>query len=96
MDKKDWQENSCILKELFSLEYSPVAVSCLREPLLDETQKKVRICRAILDAGRGQILQISKTNNACFGASWHLGFSKIKDPQVLNMVKKFVVEGEKL
>jgi len=35
-------------------------------------------------------------NNACFGAAWHLGFHKLSDPKVRNMVKKFVVEGEKL
>jgi uncharacterized protein (DUF169 family) len=49
-----------------------------------------------LDAGKGATLQVDKTNNACFGASWHLGFHRIKDQQVINMIKKFVVEGEKL
>ncbi len=96
MEKREWQDYSLILKEILNLEFSPVAVGCLKEPFLKDAAKKARICRAILDAGKGQTLQIDKTNNACFGASWHLGFNKIKDPQVLNMVKKFVVEGEKL
>jgi uncharacterized protein (DUF169 family) len=96
MDKKEWQAYSLILKDLLNLEYSPVALNCLKEPFLKEANKKMRICRAILDAGKGEVLQIDKTNNACFGATWHLGFSKIKDPKILNMVKKFVVEGEKL
>ena len=96
MDKKEWQDYSLILKELLDLEYSPVAVSCLKEPVRKSTENKVRTCRAILDAGKGATLQIDKENNACFGASWHLGFNQIKDPKVLNMVKKFVVEGEKL
>jgi len=96
-EKKEWQDFSLILKGLLNLEYSPVAVSCIKEPLSSKTsEKKLRICRAILDAGRGQTLQINKENNACFGASWHLGFHRIKDPKVLNMIKKFVVEGEKL
>jgi uncharacterized protein (DUF169 family) len=96
MDKKEWQDYALVLKELLSLDYSPVSVSCLKEPLLKDTEKKVRICRAILDAGKGEVLQIDKTNNACFGASWHLGFNRIKDAKILDMIKKFVVEGEKL
>ena len=96
MEKKEWQQYSLIFKDLLNLEFSPVAVSCLKGPLLEGTGKKMRICRAILDAGKGEILQVDKTNNACFGASWHLGFHKIKDQKVIEMVKKFVVEGEKL
>ncbi len=96
MDKKEWQDYSRVLKELLNLEYSPVAINCIKEASLKEGKKKIRICRAILDAGKGEILEVDKQNNACFGASWHLGFHKLKDPQVINMVKKFVVEGEKL
>jgi len=96
MDKKEWQGYSGALKELLNLEYSPVAINCIKESLPNPPEKKVRICRAILDAGKGAILEVDKQNNACFGASWHLGFHKLKDPRVINMVKKFVVEGEKL
>jgi uncharacterized protein (DUF169 family) len=95
-DKKEWQGYSLILKELLNLEYSPVALSCLKEAFLAPEDKKLRICRAILDAGKDQVLQIDKKTNACFGAAWHLGFNKLQDPKVFNMVKKFVVEGEKL
>jgi uncharacterized protein (DUF169 family) len=94
--KKEWQDYSGVLKELLNLEYSPVAVSCVKESISESSEKKIRICRAILDVGKGEILQLDKQNNACFGASWHLGFHKLRDPQVINMVKKFVVEGEKL
>ena len=96
VNRKNWQNFSLILKDLLNLEYSPVAIGCLKEPFLESTEKKIRICRAILDAGKGEILQLDKNNNACFGAAWHLGFQKLKDPKVINMVKKFVVEGEKL
>lgn len=95
-DKKEWQQFSLELKELLSLESSPVALNCLKEPLSSPPEKKIRICRAILDAAMGQRLQIGRNNNACFGAGWHLGFNKLKDKRVLDMVKKFVVEGEKL
>ena len=81
MDKKPWQEYSQALKELLNLDYSPVALSCLKEPLLKQESKKARICRAILDAGKGATLQIDKTTNACFGASWHLGSIRLKTPK---------------
>jgi uncharacterized protein (DUF169 family) len=95
-DKKEWQNYAFILKELLNLEYSPVAVSCVKEPILKSGEKKARICRAILDAGKGGVVRIGKESNACFGAGWHLGFHRIKDPKIIDMVKKFVVEGEKL
>ncbi len=63
MDKKEWQNYSIILKELLNLEFSPVAVSCLKEPTLPMQEKKLRICKAILDAGKGETLEISKKNN---------------------------------
>lgn len=96
MERRAWQEYSGILKEVLQLDHSPVAVNCLQNPPSSESAKKVRTCRAILDAGKGQTLYVNKANNACFGASWHLGFHKIKDNKVRDMVNKFVVEGEKL
>jgi len=94
-DKKEWQEYSQTLKQLLGLDCSPVAVTLTKEQN-NPTEKKIRICRAILDASKGQSVCLNSENNACFGASWHLGFHKIKDPKISGMVKKFVVEGEKL
>jgi len=96
MDKKNWQVYAATFKELLGLEYSPVAVTCAKEPLEAALKEKTRICRAILDSGLGKVIQVDKSNNACFGASWHLGFHQIKDKRTADMVKKFVVEGEKL
>ena len=93
---KEWQDASSRLKDLLQLDYSPVAIRTVCEPLQESADKKVRICRAILDAGRGETVQVGRENNACFGASWHLGFQKINDPKTLGMIKRFVVEGEKL
>jgi len=96
LDKKEWQGYALALKELLNLEYSPVAISVFKEEFLEGFDQKTRICRAILDAGRGEVLQVAKGNNACFGAGWHLGFHQLNDPKIKDMVKKFVVEGEKL
>jgi len=96
MQKKDWQNDAHILKNLLGLEYSPVALTCLKNCTAKTPEKKVRICRAILEAGKGETVEVDKINNACFGASWHLGFQQIEDPKIFAMIKKFVVEGEKL
>lgn len=95
---KEWQKFSSIFKDLLKLDTSPVAISCLQKPLPEKTDEKVRICRGILKAAKnGEILQISRDNNACFGAAWHLGFIQVpKGSKVEGMIKKFVVEGEKL
>ncbi|MCM8800375.1 MAG: DUF169 domain-containing protein, partial [Candidatus Omnitrophica bacterium] len=93
---QEWQNFSLILKEVLNLDLSPVGLTVQKEAILKDFSSKVRICRAIMDAAEGKILQVSKSNNACFGASWHLGFTKIKDEKILKMIKKFVVEGEKL
>ena len=92
---KKLEEKANLLKNLLALDYSPIAVAFLDKPIKNE-DKKIRVCRGLLDAGKGQILQIDRKNCQCFGASWHLGFRKITDKKVLDMIRKFVVEGEKL
>ena len=95
MSEKPWHSYSGILKELLGMENSPVAVKVT--PIGgDVPEKKVRICRAVLDAANGESSAISRENNACFGGAWHLGFQRLNDPRIGVMVKKFVVEGEKL
>lgn len=97
VDKKEWQELSLILKNLLNLDSSPVGISCIKGTPLDVSAEKMRICRAFLKAAKGETLKVARENNACFGAAWHLGFHKLdKDSKVMNMVRKFVVEGEKL
>jgi len=96
MGAKEWQQYAETLKDLLNLESSPVALRRQEEPLFDSGDKKVRVCRAILRVGAGETVQISKENNGCFGAAWHMGFRKMKDPKVKGMIEKFVVEGEKL
>ncbi|MCX6348011.1 MAG: DUF169 domain-containing protein [Candidatus Aureabacteria bacterium] len=95
MSEKPWHSYSGILQELLGMENSPVAVKIA--PLGgDVPEKKARICRAVLDAANGESSAICRENNACFGGAWHLGFQRLNDPRLLGMVKKFVVEGEKL
>lgn len=96
MGEKKWQEYGRVFEELLQMDVSPVALNFLKDTPAQDNTKKVRICRAILDAAGGRVVSIDKVNNACFGASWHLGFHPMRDEKVKEMVKKFVVEGEKL
>jgi uncharacterized protein (DUF169 family) len=93
---KIWQEYSEVLRSLLELDYSPVALSQIRKKFLKPSNEKIRVCRAILDSGKGKVICLNKTNNACFGAAWHMGFYKMRDPKIISMVKRFIVEGEKL
>jgi len=96
MSKQEFQKYSQIFKEIFNLENSPVAIKCVANKKSSADKGKVRICRAMIDAANGQTLEVCRENNACFGANWHLGFSKVGDPKIAGMIKQFVVEGEKL
>jgi len=96
-DKKQRQDFSLTLKEVLQLDSSPVGISCIEDEHPDASLEKVRICRAFLKAATGRTLKVNRKNNACFGAAWHLGFQRLKsDSKLMNLVKKFVVEGEKL
>ena len=93
---KKWQEFAWALKEELKLEALPVGISII-EGKSANAQEKVRICKAFLEAAKGKTIEINADNNACFGAAWHLGFHRLqKDSKVMQMVRKFVVEGEKL
>jgi len=94
--EKEGRDFFLIFKEVFGLESSPVAVNCIKGEVSPISERKIRICKAILNSSKGEVITINRKNNGCFGATWHLGFSKIENPKILNMIKKFVVEGEKL
>ena len=89
------KEKAYLFKEVLGLENSPVGIKVVEKA--DFLQEKVRICKAIKDVAKEKKkIILAKENNACFGASWHLGFQKIDNPKTIEMIKKFVVEGEKL
>lgn len=95
-EKQKWQGFAETLKQTFGLQLHPVGVRILEKELSELPLKNTRICRGILDAAKGESLQVGKKNNACFGAAWHLGFVQLKDEKIIKMIKNFVVEGEKL
>lgn len=94
---KKWQEYAVTLKEVLALEREPVGVSLVEDVLDNPPKERVRICKAFIDASRGEKIILTSGNNGCFGSSWHLGFHKFKDGSKIKQgLRKFVVEGEKL
>lgn len=94
---KKWQEYALVLKEVLSLQREPVGISLIEGAPVKPPSERVRICKAFIDASGGEKIILTSGNNACFGSSWHLGFHKFKDDsRILQALRKFVVEGEKL
>ncbi|MCM8769862.1 MAG: DUF169 domain-containing protein [Candidatus Omnitrophica bacterium] len=95
MELEKWREGSKTLIEVLGMDTQPVGLACLEKPCPSEKPRE-RICRSILKAASGEKICLGAGNNACFGGAWHLGFVRLADPRTAQLVKKFVVEGEKL
>ena len=91
-----WKKYSKSLRDLLNLDASPVAVTYSMNPASGAQKGKRMVCRALLDAGEGKIINLSKETSACPGGAWHLGLSPKPTGEQDKMLKKFLVEGEKL
>ncbi len=96
MELQQWRDDAARIKAVLQMERYPVALFRGERKKGVAAGSSVRICRAIVDAAEGHERYIDRRNNACFGAVWHLGLQRIEDSETLKMIKKFVVEGEKL
>ncbi len=91
-----WQDYSAKLKGLLGLEGSPVAVTYSMKPALRARKGKHMVCRALLDAAGGDIVNLSAETSACPGGAWHLGLAPRPSGEADKFLKKFLVDGEKL
>ena len=91
-----WQDYSARLKGLLGLEGSPVAVTYSMSPAPRARKGKRMVCRALLDAGDGAIINLSAQTSACPGGAWHLGLAPKPTGDADKFLKRFLVEGEKL
>ena len=91
-----WKKYSQMLKDLLGLEGSPVAVTYSMTPATGAQRGKRMVCRALLDARDGKIINLSAKTSACPGGSWHLGLAPRPTGEGDKFLKKFLVEGEKL
>ncbi len=91
-----WEEYSKRLKEVLGLEGSPIAVSYSMVPASGAKQGRYAVCQALLDARDGAIINLSRKSCACPGGVWHLGLGPRPSGEGDKLLKKFLVEGEKL
>ena len=91
-----WQEYSKRLKEVLVLEGSPIAITYSMEPASGAKQERYAVCQALLDARDGAIINLSQESCACPGGVWHLGLGPRPSGEGDKLLKKFLVEGEKL
>ena len=77
---KSCRNISLRLRRVFALDNHSVGViwhknKAKRSGVLDKT----RMCRTIINASKGQTVRLSRKNNSCFGAVWHLGFERLDE-----------------
>ena len=91
-----WRDYSLQLKETLSLEGSPIAVTYSMTPATEAEGGCHAVCQALLKARSGAIINLSKESCACPGGIWHLGLGPRPSGERDEILKKFLVEGEKL
>ena len=91
-----WRDYSQRLKQLLSLEGSPIAVTYSMTPISRAKTGRYAVCQALLEARSGAIINLTKKSCACPGGIWHLGLGARPSGKAGDTLKKFLVEGEKL
>ena len=90
-----WQEYAKQLKEVLTLDGSPVGVTFSDIPSSNGKQDKVMVCTAIYKAARKRTaFNISVQTCSCPGGTTSLGLAT-PSPERAASVKKFLIEGEK-
>lgn len=93
----DWKDYSPRLKELLVLEGSPVAVTYSMTPALAGAETdRYAVCQALIEARSGAVIDLTRETCACPGGVWHLGLGPRPSGKAGEVLKKFLVEGEKL
>jgi len=86
-----WQGFADELISVLELRGFPVAITYTDEEIEPTVQKGVSVCKAILLARDGEIIQLNKAKCTCPGGKLHCGLGK-----GMPGLEKFLVEGEKL
>lgn len=92
----EWEDWSRRLREVLDLDGSPVAVTYSDRPAQNAEVGKKAVCRAIPDAKEGAIFNMSQESSACPGGSWHLGLVPPPTGEIGDIIKDFIVNGEKI
>jgi uncharacterized protein (DUF169 family) len=91
----EWKKYSEELKGVLKIKGSSIAVTYSMNPARDFQKGKCRACDALVLARDGEVINLTKENTNCRGASWHLGLEPRPIGEEYKNVQKFLVEGEK-
>jgi len=91
-----WKEYAERLRGVLKMEKQPIAVTYSMVPADQGEGGQHWACRALQDAAGGAIINLTKTNSACRGGTWHLGLGPKPTGEMDRVLKKFLVDGEKL
>jgi len=92
----EWKEYAERIKDVLSLEGSPIAVTYSLYPRKVKDGGKFRVCNAFLDASRGKIIDLTAESSACRGGTWHLGLGERPSGEADKALKEFLTKGEKI
>jgi uncharacterized protein (DUF169 family) len=91
-----WREYSARLKEVLSLEGSPIAITYSMTPAAEAMAGRYMVCQALPAARDGAVINLSRETCACPGGVWHLGLGPRPSEKAFKNLQRFLVEGEKL
>ena len=91
-----WREYAPRLKEVLALEGNPIAVTYSMTPAAGADNHRLSVCQALLEVRAGAIINLSKDSCNCPGGICHLGLGPPPSGDEDKLMKKFLVEGEKL
>jgi uncharacterized protein (DUF169 family) len=91
-----WNDYAERLREVLKLKGNPIAITFSMIPAEGGREGKHWVCGALQEARDGAIINLNKENSACHGGTWHLGLGPRPTGKEDKVLKKFLVEGEKL
>lgn len=92
----EWIQYSQKLRDVLALKGSPVAITYSNQAPEHSEPGKHWVCKAILDARDGKIINLTRESSACAGGKTYLGLAPRPEGDALRALQKFLVEGEKL
>ena len=94
--RMEWQDYADELIDVLDLEGSPVAVTYSMRAPSGAVEGRHRVCKALLAARGGEVIDLTAESSSCPGGTWHLGLGEAPTGERARGFKEFLVDGEKL
>lgn len=78
-----WQVDYHMLDDVITMQGNVVTATYTDEPVNDGAKKPCRICDALGNARRGEVIILSEANNICVAGDYWCGFAPALDPKHL-------------